>query len=201
MRKKNRERSASAVAVFLACSLAAGCTTGGPAKTSAAGRKATYDHTARVVTLINAQDYATLAAMFPAPSEFQKPESEQYRREIRRLMRTYGLEFGSVSLGDRALDGTRFYSVSVNSPARVDCHITERSFHVEYSELQKGMLRVMFCDDRPEPTLVSLAFGLPASRPDAWEKVVGVCIVTMMAMRWQNNTSAAAAACRKRIPQ
>jgi hypothetical protein len=120
---------------------------------------------------------------------------------VKRLLRTFYLEFGTVELGPRALDGTRFYSVSVNSPAAFACHISEATYNARFPASSDGMLRMIFCDDRPDLVIGTLAFGLSPKRSDAWQRVVDVCVVTMMAMRWQTNTDTARRACEQRIPQ
>ena len=160
-----------------------------------------YEHSRAIVDLINDRKFLELAAAFPVPSEYGRTDADRYRQEVKRLLRTFYLEFGHVALGPRALDGTRFYSVSVNSPAKFACHISEATYNASFPDNSDGMLRMIFCDDRPELVIGMLAFGLSPKRADAWEKVVDVCIVTMMAMRWQTNADVAKRVCEQRIPQ
>jgi len=187
------------VGLVSTCLVVVGCAAG---KTGGGKQERPYfDHSREIVDLVNNRKFVELAAAFPVPVDFSRADSDRFRQEVKRLLRTFYLEFGHVDLGPRALDGTRFYSVSVNSTAAYSCHISEATYNASFPDSSDGMLRMIFCDDRPELVIGTLAFGLSPKRADAWERVIDVCIVTMMAMRWQSNADVAKRVCEQRIPQ
>lgn len=194
IRRARRHAGALAIAAAVALSVAGGCSVG-------SGRPfARGDRGAQVLALLRDRQFEAVAATLPTPPTFVAAEVERYRAEVRQLLRILSVEFGTIGTADRIDDGTLFYSLRVAAPEHFDCDPVAASYRVDYAKRGAGVIHMVYCDDRAELTLASLAYGLDSTRDDARTEVVDVCTATTMAMGWSFDADTARRGCEAEIP-
>jgi len=174
--------------------VATGCSTAGPRAAQS------EDHGEQVIDLLRERDYATVAAALPTPPRFIEAEVDRYRAEVRQVLRILAAEFGEFGDVRPIDDGSRYYSLRVTAPEHFECRPVASSFEVAYARRGSGVIHLIYCGDRPEITLASIAYGLDSTRPDARGQVVDVCTATTVAMGWAVNVDAARTGCESTIP-
>jgi hypothetical protein len=64
-----------------------------------------------------------------------------------------------------------------------------------------GFLNMVYCDDRADLKVATIAFGLAQSAPDARERVVTACSAAVIGMGWAFNRETARAGCEQQLPE
>jgi hypothetical protein len=164
-------------------------------------RSGRIDHAQQLLGLLRSRDFDAIATAIPTPAEFTEEEVATFRREIRHMLRLFSAEFGTFTGGKPVADGTRLYSVSVRAATGYNCRIAVTTYEVEFSKLGPGYLNMVYCDDRPDLKVATVAFGLAQSAPSARERVVAACLAAVVGMGWAFDREVARAGCEQQLPE